>query len=184
LLRIVGLRARLLAILAALIWASLILAVLLLLLLVLLRRLIHGIQDAEIVLRVLKIALCHHAVAAAGRIAAELEILLKQLLRRTADPHVRPVAVENMVSVERDAASAPTMVAHPTPGTSTAAATRTMTAATHALHVHSVAVIFPNLRAVPQGGSVHAASHERPGDIPLGPASINRRWFWQAPRPS
>ena len=54
---------------------------------------------------VLEVALRHHPVAAAGRVAAELEIFLEQLLRRAADAQVRPVAVEDMVAVERNTAA-------------------------------------------------------------------------------
>ena len=56
-------------------------------------------------LGVLEIALRHDPVAAAGRVAAELEILLEQLLRRAADAQIRAVAVEYMVAVERNVAA-------------------------------------------------------------------------------
>ena len=74
--------------------------------LALLRRLVHRIEDAEIVLGVLEVALRHHPVAAAGRVAAKLEVLLEQLLRRPADAQVRTVAVEDVVAIERDTAAA------------------------------------------------------------------------------
>jgi len=44
----------------------------LLVLLMLHRGLVHGVQDAEVMLRMLEIAFRHHAIAAAGRIAAKL----------------------------------------------------------------------------------------------------------------
>ena len=68
----------------------------------LLRRLVHGVEDAEIVLGVLEVAFRHHAVAAAGRVAAELEVFLEQLLGGAADAQVRSIAVEDVVSVERN----------------------------------------------------------------------------------
>jgi hypothetical protein len=46
-------------------------------LLILLRRLIHRIQDAEVVLGVLEIAFRHHAIAAAGRITSELQVFFE-----------------------------------------------------------------------------------------------------------
>jgi hypothetical protein len=104
-------------------------------LLILLGRLIHCIQNSKIVLGVLKIAFGHHAIAAAGRITSELKILLKELLGGAADPDIRPIAVEDVVAVERNAAA---MVAHAT--ATTATTTRTVVAASHAFHVHSAAV--------------------------------------------
>ena len=104
-LRLVGLARRLGALLVAIgpALAGLLLAVLL----TLLRRLVHRVQDAEIVLGVLEIALRHHPVAAAGRVAAKLEVLLEQLLRRAADAEIGAVAVEDVVAVERNAAAPP-----------------------------------------------------------------------------
>ena len=78
------------------------------LLLVLLRRLIHRIQNAEIVFGVLEIAFRHHSVAATGRVTAELEVFLEQLLRRSANAEVGAVAVEYMVAVHRYATVAAT----------------------------------------------------------------------------
>ena len=46
----------------------------------------HGVQDAEIMFGVLEIALRHHTVAAAGRVAAELQIFFEQLLGGAAHP--------------------------------------------------------------------------------------------------
>ncbi len=102
--------------------------------LVLLRRLVHGVQDTEIVLRVLEVALRHHPVATAGRVAAELEIFLEQLLSRPADPKIGAVAVEYVVAVERDPAAMVTNAA------SAASAARPVVSSTHAFHVHSNAV--------------------------------------------
>ncbi len=68
-------------------------------------RLIHQIQDAEIMLGVLEIAFRHDPVAAAGRVAAKLQIFLKQLLRGATDTQIGSIAVEDMVTVERNAAS-------------------------------------------------------------------------------
>jgi len=142
-------------------------------LLVLLRRLVHRIQDAEIVFRVLEIAFRHDAIAATGRIAPELEILLEQLLRRSADAEIRAVAVKHMVAVQRDptvGAAASAMMAQS--ATATSAATRSMATSTHALHVHIVAV-QPSLFAAcglsdagyPKGvpGSAPLARHQSIG---------------------
>ena len=93
---------RLLAVIGPTPRAVLLLAVLL----VLLRRLVHRVQDAEIVLGVLEVALRHHPVATAGRVAAELEVFLEQLLRGSADAQVGTVAVENVVTVEWNVATA------------------------------------------------------------------------------
>lgn len=67
--------------------------------LTLLLRLIHRVQDTEIVFCVLEKCLGRHPVSAARRVAPKLEIFLKQLLSGAADPDFRPVAVENMVAV-------------------------------------------------------------------------------------
>ena len=114
-------------------------ALLLAILLVLLRRLVHRVQDAEIVLGVLKVALCHHPVAAAGRIAAELQVLFEQLLGRSADSKVGAVAVEYVIAIEGDVATAASAVMSQ-PAASTPAATGSMAASTHAFHVHIDAV--------------------------------------------
>ena len=76
----------------------------LLLLLMLHRGLVHGVQDAEVMLRMLEIPFRHHAISAAGRIAPKLEVFFEKLLRRAAQPQIRPVRVKNMVAVERLAA--------------------------------------------------------------------------------
>ena len=103
--------------------------------------LVHQVQDPEVVLGVLEIPLGHHAITAARRIAAQLQIFLKELLGCAADPDIRAIAIENMIPIERDAA--PGMVAYSAPATSTATtAARAMVAATHAFHVHTVAVVL------------------------------------------
>ena len=76
----------------------------LLILLMLHRGLVHGVQDAEVMFRMLEIAFRHHAIPAAGRIAPELEVFFEKLLRSAAQPQIRPVRVKNMVAVERLAA--------------------------------------------------------------------------------
>jgi len=76
----------------------------LLILLMLHRGLIHGVQDAEVMLRMLEIAFRHDAIPAAGRIAPKLEVFFEKLLRRAAQPQIRPVGVKNVVAVERLAA--------------------------------------------------------------------------------
>lgn len=71
------------------------------LLLALLGGLVHGVENTEVVLRVLEIGFCKNAVASSGRVAAKLEILLEQLLRRTTNPEIGPVTVKHMVAVQR-----------------------------------------------------------------------------------
>jgi hypothetical protein len=107
--------------------------------------LIHQVQHPKIMLGVLQVSFRHNAVATARRIPAQLQIFLEQLLRRSANPNVGTIAVEHVVPVERNAASG--MVAHAPAATvaSTtiaAAAAGAMVAATHAFHVHSVAVLL------------------------------------------
>jgi hypothetical protein len=99
---------------------------------------VHRAQDAEIMLGVLEVALGGHAVAGAGRVAAELEVLLEQLLRGAAQAHVGPAAVEGVVAVERLVAAA-VVAAAGGPELPAAAAPAAMAWATaHALHVHSL----------------------------------------------
>lgn len=71
------------------------------LLLALLGGLIHGVENTEVMLRVLEIGFCKDAVASSGRVAAKLEIFLKQLLRRTTHPQIGSVTVKHMVAVQR-----------------------------------------------------------------------------------
>jgi hypothetical protein len=99
----------------------------------------------------LEVALGHHTVTATGRVAAKLEIFLEQLLRRSADAEVGPVAVEHVVAVHRNAAAATTALvseAATATATTAAAATGSMAASTHAFHiVHTVAVTPSHLQA-------------------------------------
>ena len=111
-------------------------------------RLVDGVDDAEVVLGVLEIALGHHAVTAAGRVAAELEIFLEQLLGRAADAQVGTVAVEDVVAVEGDVAA---LVPGGTAATATAATAAAVVPATHAFHVHSGLRLFFGYRVGPDG---------------------------------
>jgi hypothetical protein len=114
-------------------------------------RLIHQVEDAEVVLGMLEIALRHHAVAATRRVTAQLQVLFEQLLGGAADPYVRPIAVEDVISIEWNptarvmAYTAATATAA-TPATTTA---RTVVAASHAFHVHTVAVVLSRCGAAP-----------------------------------
>lgn len=113
--------------------------------LVLLCRLVHGIQDAEIMFRVLEVTLSHHPIAAAGRVASKLQVLFEQLLRRATQPNVWPIAVENVIAVQWNTATriVPDGLGATTPTPAPAATTaRAMIAATHALHVHVSAVVL------------------------------------------
>jgi hypothetical protein len=109
--------------------------------------LVHQVEHTEIVFRILQVALSHHAVAAARRVAAQLQVFLEQLLRGPANANVRTAAVEDVVAVEWDAAAS--IMAHSAAATSAASATtstatsaRAVIAATHAFHVHTVAVVL------------------------------------------
>jgi hypothetical protein len=107
--------------------------------------LVHQVQHAEVVLGVLEIAFGHHPITTARRIAAQLKVFFEQLLSGAADPDIRAVAIENMVSIERD--TAPRVVAHTAAAataatTSAATSARAVIAASHAFHVHSVAVVL------------------------------------------
>jgi len=101
----------------------------------------HGAQDAEVMLRMLEIALGAHAITATGRIAAELEVFLEKLLGRSAQPDIRAAGIKDMVAVERLIApvSAPTAACGAKlPAAAAIATTAAMAMATaHALHVHS-----------------------------------------------
>ncbi len=116
----------------------------LLILLMLHRSLVHGVQDAEVMLRMLKIAFRHNAIPTAGRIAPKLEVFFEKLLRRAAQPQIRPVRVKYVVTVKRLAA---TLAATPATMTELAAPTMTVTApAAHALHVHLYCVSLFRIR--------------------------------------
>ena len=73
--------------------------------LALLLGLVHRVKNAEVMFRVLEEGFCRHPVSTAGRVAAELEIFFEQLLGGAADADFRPVTVENMVAIERNASA-------------------------------------------------------------------------------
>jgi hypothetical protein len=99
-------------------------------------------------LRMLEIAFRHHAIPAAGRIAPKLEVFFEKLLRRAAQPQIRPVRVKNVVAVERLAAIR--TAATPAALAELAAPTMTVTApAAHALHVHVYCVSLFRIRLFP-----------------------------------
>lgn len=90
-------------------------------------------------LGMLEIAFGRHSVAAASRIATELQILLEKLLSRAAKTDVGSAGVENVVSVERLVAIATTTTAGVPELSATATTAPAMAMATaHALHVHSL----------------------------------------------
>ena len=129
-------------------------------------------------LRVLEIPLRHHAIAGAGRIAAELQIFLEQLLRRAAHPHIRAAAIEHMVAVQRNIAGLVTHRAAPTAAASTAAApTGPEVTSTRAFHVHAIvpsyfAVGFsPRLDRIRRSCALRAATRRR----------TKGRWFEACP---
>lgn len=99
--------------------------------------LVHGIENAEIMLRVLEIALGHYPVAGPCRIAAQLKVFLKQLLRCPTQPHIRPARIEDMIPIHRLLAGlAELSTAAAAASTSAPTAPVTMAAATHAFYVH------------------------------------------------
>jgi hypothetical protein len=90
--------------------------------LALLLRLVHGVQNAEIMFRMLEEGLGRHPVSAAGRIAAQLQIFFEKLLGGTANADVRSIAVEDVIAIKRDA------TARTVAGTATSASTAATTA--------------------------------------------------------
>ena len=89
---------------------------------------------------VLEVALRHHPVPAAGRVAAELQVFLEQLLRGAAHADIGAAAVEYVVAVQRDIAAALVANLTATAAATTATTTRTATMlpSAHAFHiVHS-----------------------------------------------
>jgi len=139
--------------------------------LTLLLRLIHGVKDTEVMLRMLEERLGRHPVAAARRIATKLKVFFEKLLGRAANTDLRPVAVENVVPIERDAAPRRMADRAAGPTVTTAATTaRAMVAATHALHVHTVAVVLSHCRWA--GGSVGRRLRASPGHSLGQPRSI------------
>jgi hypothetical protein len=71
--------------------------------LALLLRLIHGVQDPEVMFRVLKESFGGYPVSAARSVSAELQVLFEQLLGGAANTDIRPAAVENVVAIKRNA---------------------------------------------------------------------------------
>lgn len=112
------------------------------LLLVLRGCLVDGADDPEVMLRMLEVAFSHHAIAGTCGIAPELKILLKQLLRRSANAQVGAIAVEDVVAVQRNAAiaAAGALVAHSaaiaTATSATIGAITAMAATTHTFYIH------------------------------------------------
>ncbi|MEA2726699.1 MAG: hypothetical protein QOF70_1174, partial [Acetobacteraceae bacterium] len=70
--------------------------------LTLLLSLVHGVQDTEVMFRVLEECFRGHSVAAACRVSAELEVFLEKLLGGAANTDLWPVAVEDVVAIERN----------------------------------------------------------------------------------
>ena len=104
----------------------------------LLNRLVHRVDNAKIMLGVLEVALRHYPVPATGRVAAELQVFLEQLLRGAAHADIGAAAVKNMVAVQRDIAAALMANLTTTAATATAASTTrtaTMLPSAHALHI-------------------------------------------------
>ena len=69
------------------------------LLLALLSSLIHGIQNAKIMLGMLKIGFSKNTVTRSRCIPPELKIFFEKLLRRTTDAEIGTVAIKYMVAV-------------------------------------------------------------------------------------
>jgi hypothetical protein len=132
--------------------------------LVLLLSLIHGIQNTEVMFRVLEVGFCRNPVSTTGRVAAELEVFLEELLGGTANADFRPIAVEDVVPIERNVSARvmPDRAARSTAITATTA--RAMVTATHAFHVHMLPSCFPIIGG-PMGMS--GALMERPRGSPL-----------------
>jgi hypothetical protein len=130
--------------------------------LALLLGLVHGVQDTEVMFRMLEERLRRHSVATAGRVAPKLQVLLEKLLGGSADADFRPVAVENVVAIERNRTAR--MMADGAARSSATTTARAMVAATHALHVHTVASCFPIVGG-PMG--VSGTRYGRPRGLPL-----------------
>jgi hypothetical protein len=114
-------------------------------------RLVHQVKDPEVVLGMLEIAFRHDAITATGRVTAQLQVFFKQLLGGAADPYIRSIAVENMVPIEWNPTAS--VMAHTTATTAAATPAATtagaMVAASHAFHVHIVAVVLSRCGAAP-----------------------------------
>lgn len=89
----------------------------------------HRIQNAEIMLGMLKIGFCQDTIARARSITTKLEIFLEKLLGGAAHPHVRAIAIEDMVAIQRRL----------TIGLTRSATARAMVTASHTFHVHGSA---------------------------------------------
>src|SRR5262249_40796949 len=61
----------------------------------------HALDHAEVVVGVLPVGLRHDAVARGGRFARQRLVLVEHLVGVAAHPHVRPAAIENLVSIGR-----------------------------------------------------------------------------------
>ncbi len=64
--------------------------------------LIHGIEHTEIMLGMLEIGLRLHPVPGTGGITTQLKIFFEQLLGSATNAQIRPVALKNMVPVQRN----------------------------------------------------------------------------------
>jgi hypothetical protein len=95
----------------------------------------------------LEIAFRHHPIPTAGRIAPKLQVFFEKLLRRAAQPQIRPVRIKDVVAVERLTAA---LIATPATMAELTAPTMTVTApAAHALHVHLYCVSLFRIRHFP-----------------------------------
>jgi hypothetical protein len=142
---VVALETLVLLVIAALVSLRMLLLARLAVWLPLLLRLVHGVQDAEVMFRMLEERFRRYPVTATGRVAPKLQIFLEKLLGSAADADFGPIAIENVVAIKRN--SAARMMADGTARSSTATTTaRAMVAATHALHVHTVAVELSHCR--------------------------------------
>ncbi len=92
--------------------------------------------------RMLEKRLGGNSVATTGRIAPKLQVFLEQLLGRAANTDIGPIAVEDMVTVERDTTAGMVPDATTTTGSAASTATLAMSAAAHSFHVHSFAVVL------------------------------------------
>ncbi len=128
----------------------------------LLCRLVHGVDDAEVMLGVLEIALRHHPVAAARGIAPELQILLEQLLRGAPHPQVRTAAVEDVIAVQRDIAAVVADRASAATPSAAAAATTSKIPSACAFHVHQLTEALSCLPAALGGAMAPPPGHSWP----------------------
>jgi hypothetical protein len=110
----------------------------------LLGRLRHRVQDAKIMFGILEIALRHHPVAAAGSIAAKLQVFLEKLLRRATNAQIGTHAVEHMIAVQRNLtallADLTATAAASTTAATASATTAPVVASAHTFHIHASAI--------------------------------------------